>query len=77
MSERTMKPIKSGNWRTRYIMIGAALGSAVGALAAYLLTQNTEEDQPLRLSPGEGVKMGVLVLGLLRSIANLVEDKGK
>ncbi|MBP1702995.1 MAG: hypothetical protein H6Q38_2102 [Chloroflexi bacterium] len=60
--------------KTTALVIGGTLGALVGLAGAYLLAQNAERDQkPVNISPGEGVKLAVLVLGLLRSIATLHE----
>lgn len=57
------------------IMIGAVLGACVGVAAAYIYIQNLKDDQQPSITPGDGVKLGVLVFGLLRSIASLGEGK--
>lgn len=57
------------------IVIGAVLGACVGVAAAYVYIQNLKEDQHPSITPGDGVKLGVLVFGLLRSIAGLGEGK--
>lgn len=59
------------NWRTRAMIIGGVVGAAVGIAAAYMIAQRSQDDQPPEMSVGEGVKLGVLVFGLLRSISNL------
>jgi hypothetical protein len=59
------------NWRTRMLIIGGVAGTVVGITAAYLLSQKTGPDEPPDISIGEGIKIGVLVFGLLRSISNL------
>lgn len=64
------------DWKPKVLIIGAVLGALVGLGAAYLLTQNPPEDgSPPKISAGEGVKLGVLVMGLLRSVAQLGEGK--
>jgi len=75
MSEQASEIIPAGNWKPKVLIIGAVLGALVGAAAAYLLIQNSEGDVPPEISAGQGVKMGVLVFGLLRSIATLGEGK--
>ncbi len=62
------------NWKPKVLLIGAALGAAVGVGAAYLFVQQAERDgtKP-SMSAGEGVRLGLLVLGLLRSVAALGE----
>lgn len=60
------------SWKSKTLMIGAALGAAVGLGAAYLLTQRAErEGERLEIGAGEAVKLGLLVLGLLRSVTQL------
>ncbi len=63
-------------WKMRAIVIGGVLGAVVGGVAAYLYVQNSNmSDDAPQISAGEGVKLGVLVFGLLRSIATLGEGK--
>jgi hypothetical protein len=59
------------NWKPKVMIIGTLIGSAIGALAAYMLIQNAEEkqEQP-KLSAGDGVKIGVGVMGLLRMMSD-------
>ena len=63
--------IQVSNWKPAALVIGGVIGAAVGIAAAYLLIQRAGDDNPPKVSLGEGVKVGVLVLGLLRSIATL------
>jgi hypothetical protein len=75
MSESDSPETQNGSWKTKALIIGGIVGSLVGVVATYLFIQNRKEDQPPEISAGEGVKLGVLVLGLLRSIATLGEGK--
>ncbi|HEX9013873.1 MAG TPA: hypothetical protein VF813_10165 [Anaerolineaceae bacterium] len=52
-------------------MIGGIIGALVGVGAAYILVKQAEAagENP-QLSPGEGVKLGLGVLGLLRLISD-------
>ncbi|HEX7973229.1 MAG TPA: hypothetical protein VF498_02385 [Anaerolineales bacterium] len=62
------------NRKMKVLIIGAAAGAAVGLAAAYLLNQTAErEGREPQMSPGDGVRLGLLVLGLLRSITVLGE----
>jgi hypothetical protein len=74
--EEELEIIPEDNWKPKVLAIGGAIGLLTGLLAAYLLIQRSEktETKP-ELSAGEGVKLGVLVLGLLRSVAMLGEGK--
>jgi hypothetical protein len=71
MSEETMEITTVENWKPKALIIGGVIGAAVGVTAAYLLIQRGEAETPPEISVGEGVKLGVLVFGLLRSITNL------
>jgi hypothetical protein len=63
------------NWKIRTLLVGAVLGAVTGLSAAYLLTRRAEEKgEPLAITSGQGLKLGVLVAGLLRSILTLGED---
>ena len=63
------------NWKVRTLIVGAVLGAATGLSAAYLLTRRAEQQgAALTISSGQGLKLGVLVAGLLRSILNLGEE---
>ena len=71
MSEERSEMVVAESWRPKALMIGGVVGAVVGVVATYLLIQRSEGETPPKLSTGEGVKIGVLVFGLLRSIANL------
>jgi hypothetical protein len=60
------------NWKPKVMIFGTVLGALVGAGAAYLLVQRAEsKDDTVHVGAGEAVKIGVLIFGLLRSIAQL------
>lgn len=62
--------------RARTIFLGALIGAATGAVAASLLSRRAEKDErAMTLTSGEGLKLGILIFGLLRSIALLGDDK--
>jgi hypothetical protein len=70
MSEQTTEITTVDNWKPKVLIVGGVIGAAVGVAAAYLLVQRAKEGPP-KITAGEGVKLGVIVFGLLRSIANL------
>lgn len=60
---------------SRTILLGALIGAATGLVAAVLLTRRAEKNErETALTTGEGLKLGVLVFGLLRAIASLGDD---
>jgi hypothetical protein len=64
------------NWKMITLIIGAVAGVISGLIAAYIFIQRAEEEQSHpRLSAGEGVKVGLGVLGVLRSVAELAAKK--
>jgi hypothetical protein len=64
------------SWKPRVLLVGAALGALVGAGAAYLLIQRAERQHTqVSVSAGEGVRLGLLVFGLLRQVALLGEGE--
>ena len=76
MGEESLEITAGQNWKAKALLVGGVIGALVGIAAAYLYIQNnTVGEEPVDISPGEGVKLGVLVFGLLRSIATLGEGK--
>jgi gas vesicle protein len=62
--------------KTRTILAGALIGAVTGLVAALLLTRRAERDErSTAITTGEGLKLGVLVFGLLRAIASLGDEK--
>jgi len=63
------------SWKVKTLLLGAVLGAVTGLSAAYLLTKRAEQQgEALSISSGQGLKLGVLVAGLLRSILTLGEE---
>jgi hypothetical protein len=67
---------KSDNsWKRRALFLGGLLGALTGVGVAYFLVRRAEEQaQEISIGPGEGVRLGLLLLGLLRQVAELGED---
>ena len=64
------------NSRTKILLVGALAGAVTGVVAAMLLNRRAEQEgTDLALTTGEGMKLGVMVIGLLRAIASLGEEK--
>jgi hypothetical protein len=60
------------NWKTITFVVGAVVGLVCGLIAAYVIIQRAEEEESHpRLSAGDGVKVGIGVLGVLRTISEL------
>ena len=62
--------------KNRTLLFGALIGAVTGLIAATLLNRNAEQHgEGTTLTSGEGMKLGVLVFGLLRAIASLGDEK--
>jgi len=62
--------------RRRTIFLGALIGAFTGTIAAMLLNRRAErEERSTAITAGEGLKLGVLLFGLLRAIAALGDDE--
>ncbi len=60
----------------RTLFYGALIGAATGLVAAMLLNRRADKtERETAITAGEGLKLGVLVLGLLRAIGSLADDK--
>ena len=68
---------RTGNWKARAIVVGALLGALTGAATAVLLVRRSEKrGESLSVSTGEGLRLGMLLAGLLREVAAL-PDRGE
>ena len=62
----------------RTIFFGVVLGASAGLVAATLLNRRAErENRSTAITAGEGFKIGVLLLGLLRAIGSLADETPK
>lgn len=62
--------------KNKTIFLGALIGAFTGLMAAILLTRRAEqEESTTAITASDGIKIGVLVFGLLRAIASIGDDK--
>jgi gas vesicle protein len=60
------------NWKTKTLVIGAVVGVALGLAAAFIFIQRSEQENTTpQLTAGDGVKVGLGLLGVLRTISDL------
>jgi gas vesicle protein len=61
--------------KNKTLVLGAVIGAVTGLFAAMLLNRGAEKNErDTTITTGEGLKLGVLVFGLLRAIASLGDD---
>jgi hypothetical protein len=62
--------------QNRILIFGALIGAVTGLVAAMILQRRSEKTgAEISLSTGEGIQLGVMVMGLLRAIASLGDEK--
>ena len=62
--------------QNRILLFGALIGAFTGLIAAMILQRRAQRTgTDISLSAGEGVQLGVMVMGLLRAIAALGDEK--
>jgi hypothetical protein len=67
---------KLESWKTKTLLIGAGVGLIAGIIAGLIFIQRAEtnESRP-KLTAGDGVMVGIGVLGVLRAISDLGSKK--
>lgn len=69
------KDVKTDPERVKILAIGGVLGALIGLAGAYLYAQNSDmHGRRPQMTAGDGVRLGLLVLGLLRSVATLGDE---
>ena len=62
--------------KTKTLIIGAMAGAALGVAGALLLNRRAEETgSEITVSAGDGLRLSVMIIGLLRAIADLGVDQ--
>jgi H+/Cl- antiporter ClcA len=63
------------SWKLKVLGGGALIGAIAGLAGAFLLTRRAEKNETtVAVTPTDGIKIGLLVFGLLRAIGKLGED---
>jgi hypothetical protein len=62
--------------QNKILLFGALIGAATGLAAAMILQRRAEKTgTDISLSTGEGIQLGVMIMGLLRAISALGDEK--
>ena len=76
--EPDQEVVADSAWTAKILGAGAALGALTGLGAAYLLVQQTKRKGVLPdLNASEGIRLALLLFGLLRSVAMLGSNDEK
>lgn len=66
----------NSNWRARTLVVGGLIGLLTGLGTAYVIIQRSDEiEQPPSMGAGDGVRLGLLLLGLMRQVGELAGGK--
>ncbi len=67
---------RTNSSRSKILLVGGLLGLLSGLLAAYILIQKSQDnEEDLSIKAGDGVKVGLSVLGVLKLISDLGDRK--
>jgi gas vesicle protein len=62
--------------QNKILLFGALIGAATGLAAAMILQRRAQKTgNDITLSTGEGIQLGVMIMGLLRAISSLGDEK--
>jgi hypothetical protein len=62
--------------QNKILLFGALIGAATGLAAAMILQRRAQKTgNEISLSTGEGIQLGVMIMGLLRAISSLGDQK--
>jgi len=72
MSDQTAITESTQSFETKVLVGGALLGAMVGLAGAFSMIKNNErKGTELNVSAGEGVKLSLIIMALLRQVAEL------
>jgi hypothetical protein len=64
------------NSKGRTILIGVLVGAVTGLAAAMIINRRAEQTgESTSITAGEGLKLGVMIAGLLRAIASMSDEE--
>lgn len=70
------RPAADESWKIKTLAFGALIGALTGLGAAFLLTRRAEQKgKPFSITSGQGIKLGMLLTGLLQQIVRLGDEK--
>ncbi len=63
----------NSNWKAKALIIGGLIGALAGLGATYIMVQRS--DEPPEMGATDGIKLGLLLLGLVRQVGDLGSKK--
>ena len=72
MTDETAVAEPKISYETRVLAVGSLIGALVGLAGAFLMIKNNErKGTELQVTTGEGVKLSLIIMALLRQVAEL------
>ena len=69
---------ESNSWKVKTLIIGTAIGAATGlGMALLLVNRSDQEETQTKVGAGEGIQLGLAILGLLRLVSQFTNDDKK
>lgn len=71
---KAIEPVQDMGWQPRVYVLGGIVGLALGLLSAHLYIRSAEENpiasatEPISPSAGDAVRLGVALLGIVRTV---------
>lgn len=64
---------RSAGWETRTMLVGTAVGAALGLVAGWLLVRTAREthNNAPHISTADAIKLSITAIGLVRAVAGL------
>ena len=63
----------NSNWKAKVLIIGGLVGALTGLGATYIMVKRSDEPPEMRAT--DGIKLGLLLLGLVRQVGDLGGQK--
>ncbi|GAP15233.1 hypothetical protein LARV_03017 [Longilinea arvoryzae] len=65
--------MENTSWKKKTLLISVGIGALLGIVAGLILVQRSEQTQTQpQLTAGDGVKVGLSLLGVLRLLTDLI-----
>ena len=69
---------ESNSWKVKTLLIGTVIGALSGLGMAFLLVNRADEEETqAKIGAGEGIQLGLAVLGLLRLVSQFTDGDKK
>ncbi len=69
---------ETNSWKVKTLLIGTVLGALTGLGVAFLMVNRADEEEiQTKMGAGEGIQLGLAILGLLRLVSQFKDGDKK